>query len=86
MRKQPVGVVFVLERIQPRQLPFTVPPRRPFVAVPVVDVDFNVGRVGAARLHEHAARVAADLGSGGGEGIVWEADIEESVGLGKMGC
>ena len=68
----------VLELIQPRQLALRVPAQRPFVAVPVVDVDFNVVSAGAARWDEEAARVAADFGSGGPEGGVSEADVKEA--------
>ena len=82
MRKQLVGIVLVLERIQPRQLPFRVPSQRPFVAVPIVDVDFDVAGGGAIRRDEDAARVAADLGSDGVEGAVGEAGVEEA-GVGR---
>ena len=73
-----MGVVEVLELIQPRQLALRVPAQRPFVAVPVVDVDFNVVGAGAARGDEETARVAADFGGRGPEGRVSEADVEEA--------
>ena len=82
MRKQLVGIVLVLERVQPRQLPFRVPSQRPFVAVPIVDVDFDVAGGGAARRDEDAARAAADLGRHGVEGAIGEADFEEA-GVGR---
>ncbi len=68
----------VLECIQPRKLPFRVPPQRPFIAVPIIDINFDVAGASAARRNENTARVAADLGSGGGEGAVCEADVEEA--------
>ena len=43
--------------------------------MPVIDVDFNVGRVGAAGGEEEAAGAAADLRRGGAEGAVSEADV-----------
>ena len=46
--------------------------------MPVVDVDFDVAGVGAARLHEETAHGVTDLGRRGGEGAVCEADVEET--------
>lgn len=46
--------------------------------MPIVDVDFDVAGVSAARLHEDAAGVNTDLGSDGAEGGVSEADIDKS--------
>lgn len=46
--------------------------------MPVVDVDFDVAGASATRRDEETASVAADLGCGGGEGAVWEADVEEA--------
>ena len=83
MRKQRVGVVRRLERVEPRELALRVPAQGPLVAVPVVDVDFDVGGAGAAGGDEEAAGVAADFGGGGGEGLVGEADVEEAEGGGK---
>ncbi len=85
MRKQPIRIIFFLKRIQPRQLPLSVPSQLPFIAVPVVDIDFDVASAGTARRDEDAARVAADLGSGGSEGAVSEADVEEA-GVWGGGC
>ena len=73
-----MGVVEVLEVIQPWQLALRVPAQRSFIAVPVIDVDFNVVGAGAARWDEEAPRVAADFGSGGPEGGVSEADVKEA--------
>ena len=79
MREQPVGVVRLLERVEPRELALRVPAQGPFVAVPVIDVDFNVGGAGAAGGDEEAAGVEADFGGGRREGGVGEADVEEAV-------
>ena len=49
--------------------------------MPVIDINFDVAGASAARRNENTARVAADLGSGGGEGAVFEADVEEAGGL-----
>ena len=64
VREQLVGVILVLERIQSRQLAFTVPPQLPFIAMPVVDIYFNIIGASAAHWNEDATRFAADLGSG----------------------
>lgn len=85
MRKQLVRIVSIFERIQLRQLPLCVPSQLPFIAVPIVDVDFDVAGGSAARRDEDAARVAADLGCDGGEGAVLEADVEEA-GIWGGGC
>ena len=78
MRKQPVRIISFLERIQPRQFSFSVPSQLPFIAVSIVDIDFDVVGASAARRDEDAASVAADFGSGGGEGAISEADVEEA--------
>ena len=62
----------LVERAEPRE--------RPLVAVPVVDVDFDVGGAGVAGWDEEAA---ADFGNGGGEGRVGEDDVEEAGGFWK---
>lgn len=80
MRKEPVGVVAVLESVEPGQLALRVPAQVAFVAVPVVDVDFDVARLGAAGRDEDAAGGATYVGGGGAGGAVFEADIEEAVG------
>ena len=61
----------MLELIQPWELALRVPAQRPFVAVPVVDVDFDVAGVGAAGRDEETAHGATDLGRRGGEGAVF---------------
>ena len=78
MRKQLVWIIFVLERIQPRQFPCSIPSQLPFIAMPIINIDFDVAGVSAARRDEDTAHVATDLGSGGGEGAVCEADVEEA--------
>lgn len=79
MRKEPVGVGAVLESVEPGQLPFRVPVQVTFVAVPVVVVDFDVARVGAAGREEDAAGGAAYVRGGGARGGVLEVDIGETV-------
>ncbi len=78
MRKQLIWIILIFERIQPRQLSFSVPSQLPFIAVPIVDIDSDVAGFSAARRDEDTAGVATDLGSDGGEGAVFEADVEES--------
>ena len=78
MRKQPMRIVLVLQRIQPWQLPLRIPAQLALIAVPVVDVDFDVARAGAAGRDEDAARVAPDLRGQGREERVSEADVEEA--------
>ena len=80
MREEAVGVVPVLERVEPRQLARRVPAQRALVAVPVVDVHLDILRAGAARGDEDAARAAADLGGGGAQGGVSEAEVEVAGG------
>ena len=74
-----VRIVFFLKCIEPWQLPFSVPSHLPFIAVPIVDIDFDVGGASAARGNEDAACVTADSGSGGGGGAVCEADVEKAA-------
>lgn len=79
VREELVRIVSILQRIQPRQLPLRVPPQRALVAVPVVDVDLDVGGAGATGGDKESARSAPDVGGGGGEvaGFL-ETDVEET--------
>lgn len=79
-------IIPILQRIQPRQLPLRIPPQRSLVAVPVVDIDFDVLGGGSACRNEVAPHFAPDVRSGGGEvGGFLEADVEET-GVGGVGC
>ena len=44
----------------------------------IVDIDFDVASTRAACRDKDTARVATDLGSGSGEGAVFETDIEKA--------
>lgn len=79
VREQFMRIVSILQRIEPRQLPLSVPSQRSLIAVPVVDIDFDVFGASAARGNEVTSHLATDVRSGRGEvaGFV-EADIEET--------
>ena len=79
MRKEPVEVVAVFESVEPGQLALRVTAQVAFVAVPVVDVDFDIARIGAAGRKEDVAGGAAHIRGGDAGGAVLEADIEEAV-------
>ena len=72
--------MLVLERIYPRQLRCSVPSRLPFIAVRIIDMDFDVAGVSAAPWYHDTAHIATSLGSGGGEGAVFlEANVKEAA-------
>ena len=73
-----IWIIFMFERIQPRQLSFGVPSKWPFIAVAIVDIDFDIAGCGAARQHKDTTNVATYLRSDGTEGAILEADVEES--------
>ena len=60
-------IIAIFQRVQPRQLPLCIPSQGSFIAVPVIDVNFDVGGVGAAGGNEERTRVATNIGGGGGE-------------------
>ena len=83
MREKLVGIVFILECIESRQLPFSVPSQLPFITMPIIDIDFDIAGVGAASWCEETTCTAADFRSDSGEGIVWEANVEQA-GVGDL--
>ena len=78
MRKELIWIIFVFERIQPRHLSFGVPSQWPFIAVSIVDIDFDIAGCSAARRDKDTTNVATDLRSDGTEGAIFEADVDKS--------
>ena len=85
MREELVRIIAILQRVQPRQLPLCVPSQGSLIAVPVIDVDFDVGSVGAASGNKERTRVATNIRGGGGEvGGCAEAYVQEAIGMGRL--